>query len=227
MTNFFLIRHGETGVIGKAIVGRSPGFHLTPEGHTQAASMAESLAREKIDLICSSPMERTRETAEPLARRLNRTIEIAQELNEVEFGDWTGGTLDRLETQPRWRRFNAYRSGTRPPGGESMLEVQLRIVGLMQRLCEEHPDRGVALVSHGDVIRAALMHFLGMPIDLFLRLEVSPASVSNVAVTEWGPKVLYINRTEYLPVPGNPCREDVTHVESKSSESGAAHGSSH
>ena len=86
----------------------------------------------------------------------------------------------------------------RIPNGELMIEVQARVLALMERLCQRHPAMTVALVSHGDVIRAAMAHCLGMPLDFLLRLDVSPASISIVAMEQSGPRVLCVNNTEPL-----------------------------
>ncbi len=196
MTTFFLIRHGDTDALGKTLSGRLPGVRLNAAGRAQVERLAERLAAERIDVIVTSPLERARETAGPLARRLGLEPRIAEELNEYDFGEWSGMSFRELEPDERWRRFNAFRAGARPPGGELMLEVQARAVGLVQRLCEERADGRVALVSHGDVIRAALLYYLGAPLDHFLRVEVSPASVSALEVGPYGPRVLFVNRTD-------------------------------
>ena len=74
-----------------------------------------------------------------------------------------------------------------------MIDVQSRIVRLLGRLCPMHPARRVALVSHGDVVKATLAHYLGVPLDLFQRIEISPASVSIVRIERSGPEILLIN----------------------------------
>jgi broad specificity phosphatase PhoE len=120
-------------------------------------------------------------------------VRIAPELDEIDFGDWTDRSFEELDGLERWRRFNQFRSGTRSPNGESMIEVQARFLALAERLAEDHGEDRVALVSHGDVIRAALAHYLGIHLDLFQRLEISPASLSVVRLDSYGPKVLMIN----------------------------------
>jgi len=114
-------------------------------------------------------------------------------MTELDYGDWTGQKIDDLETQPAWRRFNTHRSVTRILGGENMLEVQSRAVMELDRLRERYDGSTVAVVSHGDVIRCAVVHYLGMAIDLFQRIEISPASVTTVDLAEWGPCVRGLN----------------------------------
>jgi probable phosphomutase (TIGR03848 family) len=193
MTTFFLIRHGSNDLVGKAIAGRLPGISLNREGKRQAERLAVRLAKEPIELIFSSPLERAIETAVPLAKRLGLDIQISDALNEIDFGDWTRQTFEHLETLPRWQQWNSFRSGTRIPDGELMLEVQLRMVAEIHRLRKEYPDQTLALFSHGDPIRAALAYYLGVPLDLFQRIEVDPASASILALSDFGPRILRLN----------------------------------
>lgn len=193
MTTFLLIRHASHDLLGKAIAGRSPGVRLSPKGRQEAADLAERLASVPLRAVYSSPLERTRETAEPLSARLGLEVRISEAILELDFGEWTGKSLEELRQDPRFGHFNSFRSGTRIPGGERMPEAQARFVGEMHRLAGLHPDEWVALVSHGDPIKSALAYYLGVPLDLFQRIEISPASVSVVELNEWGPRVLCVN----------------------------------
>jgi probable phosphomutase (TIGR03848 family) len=201
MTTFLLIRHAAHSLGGEVIAGRSPGVHLSDEGHRQARDLAERLTRLGITAIYSSPLDRTRETAQPLADRLGLAVHVREELNEIDFGDWTLQSIDELRARPIWSPWNEYRSGTRIPGGELMLETQLRIVREMDRLRGEHPDACIACFSHGDVIKAAVAHALGVPLDLFRRIEIALASVSVIAVGDYGPWVLGVNHTGRIELP--------------------------
>jgi probable phosphoglycerate mutase len=193
MTTFALIRHASHALLGQTIVGRAPGARLSPEGAGQAEALAERLQASSIRALYSSPLERARETAALIGARLRLEVQIADELNEIDFGDWTNRTLADLHELEEWRRFNSFRSGSRIPNGESMLEVQDRMLRLLERLCAAHVDQAIAVVSHGDVIKATLAHCLGAPLDLFQRIEISPASVSVLRIERHGPAVLLIN----------------------------------
>ena len=199
MTIFLLIRHATTEMVGRAIAGWMPGEHLSAEGRRQAERFAERLGGARIAAIYSSPLERALETAAPLAERLGLTVQVREGAGEIHFGDWTGRELEELAPVPEWHRFNVYRSGTRIPGGETMLEVQARIAAELERLRHSHPHAAVAVVSHGDVIRAAVVHFAGMSLDLFDRIEIEPASVSVIAVGDYRPRILRLNETGELP----------------------------
>jgi broad specificity phosphatase PhoE len=140
-------------------------------------------------------IERTRQTAEVVAQRLGLSTIESDALLELDFGQWTRRSFEDLESEPRWANFNAFRSGTRIPGGELMLETQARVVGLILELRDTYPNEHVALVTHGDVIKAALAYFLGMPLDLYARLEISPASCSELEVGRNFVRVLNLNLT--------------------------------
>src|SRR4029079_19330524 len=143
MTTFLLIRHGINDLVDRAIAGWMPGVHLNQEGRTQAERLAERVGDARIAAIYSSPLERACETAEPIGRRRGLPVQICPGVGEIQFGDWTGHSLERLADAPRWRQFNSFRSGTRAPGGELMLEVQARTVAELERLGEQHPEETV------------------------------------------------------------------------------------
>jgi probable phosphoglycerate mutase len=199
MTTLLLIRHGLHEYGGHRIAGRTPDVHLSPDGRRQAEELAKRLSELKIDALYASPITRCQETAGAIASQNGLTVQMEDAITELDFGDWQGGILKDLDEQDLWKRFNAFRSGTRAPGGELFLETQLRIVRFLLELKDRHEGQTVAVVSHADVIRAALLHFLGMPMDHFLRIEISPASVSTVALAPYGPWVLGINHTGELP----------------------------
>jgi probable phosphoglycerate mutase len=198
MTVFLLIRHGDTDAVGKILAGRKAGIHLNQRGKHQAELLAETLMPIKLNAVFTSPLERALETADPIARRQNLLPATCEALNEIEFGEWTGASFDRLNGDAVWARFNRFRSGTRIPGGEHAAEVQARITAKVQELSERFPAGTIALVSHADVIRNAVVYYAGIPIDSLLRIRISPASVSIISVNDSGPEVLCINRTEDL-----------------------------
>ena len=199
MTTFLLIRHATNDTVGRLIAGWTPDVHLNSEGKRQAEKLAERLALVPINAIYSSPLERARETAEPIAQKLKLEIVIREELGEIHFAAWTGRTLAELEREAKWQQFNSFRSGTRIPGGELMLEAQMRIIAELERLREQHPDEVVAVVSHGDLIKAAVTYYAGIHLDLFQRIEISPASVSIITISDHGPHILLVNDTGELP----------------------------
>jgi len=162
--------------------------------------MVERVGILPIRAIYASPIERTMQTAAALSDRLTLPVTYRTELAEVGFGEWIGMTHTELSRDKRWKQWNAFRSGSQAPSGERMIDVQQRVVGEMLRLRDIHGDALVALVSHGDVIKSAAAYFLGVPLDLFLRIEISLASVTVIRVEEGGPWVLCVNSTGDVPL---------------------------
>ena len=202
MTTVLLVRHGLTDETGRRLSGRLPGLHLNDRGRRQAEALAERLAVLAVEAVYSSPLERALETAAPLAAVQGLTVEPREALLEVEFGEWTGLWFEELAGRPEWESYNAQRSSSRPPGGEPMVEVQGRVVGELERIQVQHPTGTVAVFTHGDVIRAALLHHLSMAIDLYHRLEIDPASLNILAWSPLGPRLVRLNDTGPLPAEG-------------------------
>lgn len=199
MTQVLLIRHAVNDVMKqKRLAGWLPDVHLNEEGRHQAEALAERLAAIPISAIYASPLERTRETAEPLARRLGLEVQLREALGEVRYGEWTGKSLEELAKLEAWRVVQLYPSGMRFPGGEALREMQARVVGELEALAAAHPRQIVAVFSHADVIKAALAHYLGLHLDLFQRIVIDPASVSVLALSAFGPRVLRVNDTGVL-----------------------------
>ena len=197
-STIFLVRHAAHDRVDRVLCGRMPGVGLGDTGRRQAEALAEWFAGKApaaVDAVWTSPLDRARQTAQPIADRLGLPACDCEALCEIDFGDWTGHAFDALRDDPRWRRWNEARGGERPPGGESMGEAQARAMAEVERARTEHPGRGVVLVSHGDVIKAVLAGVLGLPLDAHTRFEVSPASVSALAVWNGGAKVLRMNET--------------------------------
>lgn len=199
-TLLLLVRHGQTPTTGKVLPGRAPGLHLADKGREQAVAVAERIAalqtdERRIAAVYASPLERTRQTAAPIAATLGLRVRRARGLLECDFGDWTGAELKKLAKLPEWRTVQRNPSGFRFPGGESFTEMQARITTEIDRLRTEHPGETVVAVSHADPIKAAVAHAMGTHLDLFQRIVVSPCSVSAVLYGVDGPIVLAVNST--------------------------------
>jgi probable phosphoglycerate mutase len=170
-----------------------PGVTLGSTGREQARRLGHRFAAEAIAAVQSSPLERARETAEPIAAETGCAVEVNEGITEIEFGAWSGRSFMELRDDPAWSIWNTARAFSRPPGGETMLEAQTRIVHAMEALRGLYRERAVVLVSHSDVIKAALLYHLGLPVDAYPRIEIEPASVSTLVVGDWGAKVVRLN----------------------------------
>jgi probable phosphomutase (TIGR03848 family) len=156
-------------------------LHLSEDGRQQAERLAERLAPVPLDAVYASPLERCQETAAVLADARGLKVETLEDIGEIHYGDWTGRELKELAKQPLWKTVQATPSAARFPDGESIFEIQARAVLAIERLREAHPRQTIAVCSHADVIKALTCHYLGMHLDLFQRVAVSPASVTAFA----------------------------------------------
>jgi broad specificity phosphatase PhoE len=203
MTTFYLIRHGEKETSDELMVGRAPGVHLTPRGRTQARRVAARLRREKIAYICSSPLERAVETAEPLAEAKKLEIHSSAAFHELDMGDWTGKTMTQLGRVPSWKHFCRYHGGTAIPGGETLAEAQARVVSEMIRLRGKYPNGGIAVATHEDPIRLAVCYFMGAPIEVYEHFKIRLGSVTVLMLDR---ERAIVERLDEVPGGGLPER---------------------
>ncbi len=194
------MRHGVTSTTGKVLPGRAPGLHLSPTGQRQAQVAAQRLDELVVrpSALYASPLERTRETAAPIARALRLRAKVDKGLLECDFGEWTGARLSSLRKKPEWRAVQNSPSTFRFPAGESFTEMQLRMWTTLERLSRAHPGETIVVVSHADPIKAAVTYAQGVPLDLFQRTVISTCSISAVVLTNSTPVVLSVNNTGTL-----------------------------
>ena len=211
-----LVRHGVTETTGRELPGRAPGLHLSDAGRRQAeaaaarvvalitggdasdgaSSKSNGKAKAPKAVVCSSPLERTCETAEPIAAALGVEVALDDGLLELDMGEWTGLPLATARKRKEWATIQRYPSSFRFPGGESFLDMQTRMVGTIDRLRAAHPGAVVVAVSHADPIRALVAHAMGTHLDLFQRIVISPCSLTGIAYGTEGPVVLMVNATD-------------------------------
>jgi probable phosphoglycerate mutase len=194
MRLLLLLRHAATEHTGARLSGWLPGLHLSEAGREQAGALATRLEGVPLDAVYASPLERCQETAAAVAGARGLKLETLEDLGEVHYGDWTGRPLKELGKEPLWKLVQATPSAARFPEGESLFEMQARAVLAVERLREAHPGQTVAVCSHADVIKALVCHYLGMHLDLFQRVVVSPASVTAFAFGP-GPHLVRLNDT--------------------------------
>jgi probable phosphoglycerate mutase len=149
--------------------------------------------RRSVAAVYSSPLERTRETAAPIADATGCQVQVDDGLLELDIGEWTGLDLKAARKRPEWSTIQRYPSGFTFPGGESFVDMQARIVACLERLRSAHPGEAIVAVSHADPIRAAVAHAMGTHLDLFQRVVISPCSLTAIAYGPGGPMVLTVN----------------------------------
>ncbi len=200
MTQLLLIRHAVNDFVKSGrLAGWTPGVHLNDDGKAQAAALGERLAAMPIKHLYASPLERTMETAEAIrAHHPHLDIIPNEAIGEVRYGDWEGASIASLRGRKMWQVVQEYPSRAVFPNGEAMRAVQIRVVNELERLVERHPGEMVVVVSHADVIKMALAHFLGMHLDQFQRLVISPASISTIVLGHGRPNVVSLNDTAHI-----------------------------
>jgi probable phosphoglycerate mutase len=229
-TLILFVRHGTTPTTGQVLPGRAAGLHLADTGKAEAEAVAERIvslttpapapARAPapasvkatngrhapahpaftIAAVYASPLERARETAAPIARRLGHKVTIERGLIEMDFGEWTGAELKALRKLPEWSAIQRYPSGFQFPGGEGFSAMRARMAATVATLCRRHPDEAIVAVSHADTIKAAVSDALGTHLDLFQRIVVSPCSVTMIRYAPSGPVVVAVNSTGELRI---------------------------
>lgn len=191
-----LVRHGKTSTTGTLLPGRAPGLHLDDTGRAQAGRAAELIGDlSKVAAVYTSPLERARETAAPIASAVGLRPKVDKGLLECDFGEWTGQELKALTKLPEWQLVQRAPSSFRFPGGESFTEMQVRIVSALDRLRGAHPGEVIVCVSHADPIKAAVAHALGTHLDLFQRIVISTCAISALSWSASGPIALTVNTT--------------------------------
>ncbi len=195
-TLVLLVRHGHTPTTGKVLPGRAKGLHLSDDGRKQAVAVAERIGSlAKVHAVYASPLERTRQTAAPIAKAHGLKVQTDKGLLEVDIGEWTGWELKRAAKTEEWKTVQNRPSAFRFPGGESFLEMQGRIVDAIERIRADHPGETVVAVSHADPIKAAAADAVGTPLDLFQRIVISPCSVTAILYGDSSPITLTVNST--------------------------------
>jgi probable phosphomutase (TIGR03848 family) len=207
-TRVVLVRHGVTAQTGPLLSGRLPGIDLSEKGVEQAEHAAQRLAALAITAVYASPIERTTQTAQCIAARFGLPVVALEGVIEADYGDWTGGKIADLAKTEEWKVVQVAPSRARFPGGESIREMQARVVGAIDAVVADHPHETVVIVSHADPIKSAIAHYAGTHLDLFQRVFVSPASVTVLEFHTLGVSLVKCNDTgsldELLPTPAEP-----------------------
>lgn len=192
MTILYFIRHAEHEWGSDVLAGRSD-VRLTETGRAQSQEMARKIVAKGISQVQASPRARTRETAEAIAEATGLEVGIAAEVDEVDFGAWTGKSFADLASDPRWRVWNAARSTAATPAGETILKVKQRVTGHIESLRTTHPEGRIAIVTHAEIIRTVLLHYLGMPLAYYDRLDIDLTSITTLKTGESGMKLTGLN----------------------------------
>jgi probable phosphomutase (TIGR03848 family) len=198
VTTVLLVRHGRTTANASGVLaGRTPGVELDERGREQAIALAQRIAAVPLAAVISSPLERTRQTAEALlVGRRDTPLYIDEQLNECDYGHWAGRDLKTLAKEPLWKTVQAHPAAAVFPGGEGMAAMSTRAVTAIRTWNASLGEHATyAVVSHGDIIKAIAADALGMHLDLFQRIQADPCSVTVIRYTPTRPFMLRLNDT--------------------------------
>lgn len=188
-----LIRHAAHSQLGRVLSGRSGDAPLSPAGRDQATRLAARLGGVGLGAVHTSPVRRARETAAAIAAACDLAPQVAAPLEEIDLGAWEGRSFAELDGDPEWDAWNSHRAAAVPPGGEPMRAVQERVMAHLREVAAKAAHAVVAMVSHADVIRAAVAGVLGLSLDRLLAFDVDPASVTRIVAGSWGERLVSLN----------------------------------
>ena len=185
-----IIRHGETTWNRERRIMGDADIPLSEPGRRQCAAAAAVLSGFEIDRIVTSPLTRAVETAELISEVLGVPVATDGDLVEVRFGHWQGKTYEEIIRDPACERFFQDPETNPTPGGETIVDVQNRGLAALDRAV---PGRRTLFVSHGDIIRSTLCHYLQMPVSEFRRIRVDNCGMSGVIASGAATEVKFLN----------------------------------
>jgi probable phosphoglycerate mutase len=204
MAHVLLVRHARNSWVGKRLPGHTPGILLSEEGHAECRGLAERLDSYPLDAVYASSLERAVQTARYLAEPRALAVSEVPDLMDLDTGSFTGRAIDEVAKDPLWPTVMFAPSIARFPDGEGMTDMQARVVRALDTIRLAHPGGAVAVVAHADVIKSLVAHYVGLPFDLFQRLEIATASVSVLSFGHLGARLLGLNLTGSIPLPPDP-----------------------
>ncbi len=195
-----LIRHAHSEANAKALLsGRTVGVHLSEKGGNQSQDLISRLGRLRVATLRISPLERCYETINPwwetIGKAHNPTVELIRDenLNEVDYGDWSGKKLSVLSKKKLWHTVQNSPSAMYFPSGEGLAQMQERAMRAVHEVTSTRKKGAVVFVTHGDVIKSIVASALGMHLDSFQRLVIDPASISVIEFSSAKPRLLLLN----------------------------------
>lgn len=183
MSRIVLLRHAHSSAnLKNVLAGRSPGVLLSSKGEEQAKNLIERIGPVRFDAVLLSPIQRCTDTLTPWLQSHGRGVTpiLDEGLSEVDYGDWTGKSLNNLRRKKLWSVVQNHPSQMVFPQGESLLAMQARAVASFYDVDRRKGKNPRLIVSHGDVIKSIVAHILGMHLDQFQKLVVEPASMTII-----------------------------------------------
>lgn len=200
MTTLLLIRHASNDYLKEQrFAGWIPGIHLNAQGQREADALARRLQAISLHAIYSSPLERARDTAHAVAMCQHLDVNIVPALGDTRIPEWEGKLIQDVTQTDTWKQLMTKPVGVHIGGGESIDEVQQRMVAALDQIVAKHPKQIVAVFTHADPIKAVVAYYLKMDLNEFQRIIINPASVTIFLFGEHGPVLYCLNDNGKLP----------------------------
>jgi probable phosphoglycerate mutase len=184
-TFIYFIRHGETVLTPTRKFSGTGSLNpeLMQEGLDQADLVAEEAVKLGADVLIASPLKRTTQTAEAIARTTGLEIIFDESWYELSFGDWDGKSIEEVKAEDpdayqAWLNSTAYAPG----GGESYDEASIRIEEALEKLVAQYPGKKVIVVTHNGVIKTAIKLAMGAPAEAVFHVDATPCSISSISI---------------------------------------------
>ena len=200
MTRFILIRHGQTGWNKEARFRGRIDIDLDETGMKQAQAVGERFAQSELAAIYSSPLKRAMATAEPIGRHLGLQVVPLEGINDMNFGNWEGRSIDDVKEQNK-ELFDLWRYSPDKlsiPGGETLDDVRQRVAATVDDLVAKHENDTVLLVTHRVVCKVLLCYLLGLDNSHFWQIAQDTTAVNRFQVVGGRSTVTLINDTCHL-----------------------------
>lgn len=195
-----MIRHAHSQANAQGVLsGRISGVHLSSVGESQAQELITRLGKFKVSSLRISPLERCAETINPwwdaIGKNHNRGVSILKDenLNEVDYGRWSGKKLTILSRHKLWQTVQNNPSAMYFPSGEGLAQMQTRAMRAIHDAIVVKRKGALVLVTHGDVIKSIVASCLGMHLNDFQRIVIDPASVTVIDFSSDKPRLILLN----------------------------------
>lgn len=197
MLELLLIRHGQTDWnVSRMMMGRKP-IPLNDVGMEQAKRLADFLKGSDLKAIITSPVKRAYQTAEAIANHYENITPLEHEaLTEIDYGDWVGKSFDEVIESDReiWDAYHISPDTVKLPGGESMVDVKKRVADLLGDVRSKYKNGRVALVSHADVLKVAILELMDMDLSKLMKFSVDNCAVILIRFQDgFGPRFIAYN----------------------------------
>ena len=203
MSIYIFLRHGHSSANKDGLLtGRLPGIGLSRHGERQADLLVDRIGKGVVEYLHLSPIERCQLTINPWLLSKNSSsmssLSIVDGFSEIDFGDWSGKKLSTLRRHPLWKEVQKNPSQVTFPKGESFKKAQRRAVEAFEVIRSVRGEKTHLIVSHSDTIKLVVAKMVGMKLDDFQKLEVSPASFTIFKGDSKNLSLLTINNSSSL-----------------------------